>query len=125
MPPTAPRRRREPVEPPRSWWFQVLDFLELTSPEGRRAYVLVVGLLVVGFWPLALLAALDVSGTPRKALVALGPVSICMGLAALILVCGHRYGESLRWSRRQTWGMAALFLGLGLLGGLGLWFSEG
>ncbi|MFE8597708.1 hypothetical protein KYC5002_19670 [Archangium violaceum] len=125
MPPTTPRRRREPQAPPPSWWRQVLDFLELDSPEGRRAFGLVFGLLVIGFWPLVLLAVMDVSGTPRKALVALGPVSICLGFAVLVLVCGYRYGESLKWSRRQTWGLAALFLGMGLLGGLGLWFSEG
>nr|WP_255203624.1 hypothetical protein [Myxococcus sp. AM011] len=98
--------------------------MELDSPEGRWGLGLVLGLLVIGFWPLLLLALMDVSGTPRKVLVALGPASICLGLALLILVCGHRYGESLRWSRRQTWGLAALFLGLGLLGGVGLWFSE-
>ncbi|RKH69022.1 hypothetical protein [Corallococcus llansteffanensis] len=125
LPPTAPRRRREPQEPPRSWWWRLLDFLELSSPETWWGLGLVFGLLVVGFWPLLLLAVLDVSGTTRKVLVALGPVSICLGFAGLILVCGYRYGESLRWSRRQTWGLAALFLGLGLLGGLGLWFSEG
>ncbi|MFY2562941.1 hypothetical protein ACN469_35435 [Corallococcus terminator] len=121
MQPTEPRRRREQH---RSWWSRFLDFMELETPEGRWGLGLVVGLLVIGFWPLLLLAVLDVSGTPRKLLVALGPASICLGLALLILVCGHRYGESLRWSRRQTWGLAALFLGLGLLGGLGLWFSE-
>ncbi|MFP2925686.1 hypothetical protein ACLESO_10785 [Pyxidicoccus sp. 3LG] len=125
MPPTAPRRRHEPQEPPRSWWRQFLDFMELSSPEGQWGLGLVLGLLVIGFWPLLLLAVVDVSGTPRKLLVALGPVSICLGLAGLVLVCGYRYGESLRWSRRQTWGLAALFLGMGLLGGLGLWFSEG
>lgn len=124
MPPTAPRNRREPEEPPRSWWWHVLDFLELSSPEGRWGVGLVLGLLVIGFWPLVLLAVLDVSGTARKVLVALGPASICLGFAALILICGYRYGEALRWSRRQTWGMAVLFLGLGLLGGLGLWLSE-
>jgi hypothetical protein len=85
----------------------------------------VLGLLVIGFWPLLLLAVMDVSGTPRKLLVALGPVSICLGFAVLVLWCGHRYGESLRWSRGQTWGLAALFLGMGLVGGVGLWFSEG
>ncbi|NTX63590.1 hypothetical protein HUA74_23320 [Myxococcus sp. CA051A] len=121
--PTAPRRR-EPLEPHRSWWSRFLDFMELDSPEGRWGLGLVVGLLIIGFWPLLLLAVLDVSGTPRKVLVALGPASICLGLALLILVCGHRYGESLRWSRGQAWGLAALFLGLGLLGGVGLWFSE-
>lgn len=124
MQPTAPRRHRAPQESPRSWRARFLDFMELDSPEGRWGLGLVVGLLVIGFWPLLLLAVLDVSGTPRKLLVALGPASICLGLALLILVCGHRYGESLRWSRRQTWGLAALFLGLGLLGGVGLWFSE-
>lgn len=125
MPPTAPRRRREPLEPPRSRWRQFLDFMELSSPEAVKGLGLVLGLLVVGFWPLLLLGVLDVSGTPRKLLVALGPVSICLGLAVLVLVCGYRYGELLRWSRRQTWGLAALFLGMGLLGGLGLWLSEG
>jgi len=99
--------------------------MELSGPEGSWSVGLVVGLLVIGFWPLLLLAVLDVSGTPRKLLVAAGPMSICMGLAVLILVCGYRYGESLNWSRRQTWALAALFLGLGLLGGLGLWLSEG
>ncbi|WP_240356836.1 MULTISPECIES: hypothetical protein [Myxococcus] len=121
MQPTEPRRRREQH---RSGWMKFLDFMELDSPEGRWGLGLVLGLLVIGFWPLLLLALMDVSGTPRKVLVALGPASICLGLALLILVCGHRYGESLRWSRRQTWGLAALFLGLGLLGGVGLWFSE-
>ena len=114
-----------PVEPPPSWWRQVLDFLELSSPEGRGGLALALGLLVIGFWPLLLLALMDVRGTARKVLVALGPVSICLGLAGLVLVCGYRYGEALKWSRRQTWGLAALFLGLGLLSGLGLWFSEG
>ncbi len=125
VPPLPSRRRREPQEPPRSWWWRILDFMELTSPEGLRGFLLVLGLLVVGFWPLVLLAVMDVSGTARKALVALGPASICLGFAALILVCGYRYGELLKWSRRQTWGLAVLFLGMGLLGGLGLWFSEG
>lgn len=125
MPPTAPRRRREPLEPPRSWWRQFLDFMDLSSPEALRGLGLVLGLLVIGFWPLLLLAVLDVSGPPRKLLVALGPVSICLGFAGLILVCGYRYGPSLGWSRRQTWGLAALFLGMGLLGGLGLWHGEG
>ncbi|RJS26163.1 hypothetical protein DRW03_06820 [Corallococcus sp. H22C18031201] len=120
---TAPRRR-EPHAPPRSWWRQVLDFLELSSPEGQKGLALVVGLLVVGFGPLVLLAVLDVSGPLRKLLVALGPVSICLGFAGLVLVCGYRYGEALKWSRRQTWGLAVMFVGLGLLGGLGLWFSE-
>ncbi len=99
--------------------------MELSSPEGRRALGLVLGLLVIGFWPLLLLAVMGVGGTARRMLVALGPVSICLGFAGLILVCGYRYGELLRWSRRQTWALAALFLGMGLLGGLGLWFSEG
>jgi len=125
VPPTAPRRRHEPQGPPPSRWQRFLDFTELSNPETLRGVGLVLGLLVIGFWPLLLLAVMDVSGTPRKLLVALGPVSICLGFAALILWCGHRYGESLRWSRRQTWGMAALFLGMGLLGGVGLWFSEG
>ncbi|ABF93094.1 hypothetical protein MXAN_6154 [Myxococcus xanthus DK 1622] len=120
--PSAPQRHREP---PRSWWTRFLDFMELSSPEGRWGLGLVLGLLVIGFWPLLLLAVLDVSGTPRKVLVALGPASICLGFALLILVCGYRYGESLRWSRAQTWGLAALFLGMGLAGGAGLWFSEG
>lgn len=98
--------------------------MELSTPEGVRGLWLVLGVLVAGFWPLVALGVLDVSGTARKALIALGPVTICLGFSVLILFCGHRYGESLRWSRRQTWGMAALFLGLGVLGGLGLWFSE-
>ncbi|MCP3143112.1 hypothetical protein [Pyxidicoccus xibeiensis] len=125
MPPTAPRRRREPQEPPRTWWWRLLDFMDLASPESQKGLALVLGVLVVGFGPLLLLAVLDVSGTARRALVALGPVSICLGFAALVLVCGYRYGEQLKWSRRQTWGLAALCLGMGLLGGLGLWFSEG
>ncbi|WP_223757387.1 hypothetical protein [Myxococcus sp. RHSTA-1-4] len=125
MPPTAPRRRREPQEPPRSWWWQFLDFMELSSPEGLKGLGLVLGLLVIGFWPLLLLAVLDVGGTARKVLVALGPVSICLGFAGLVLVCGYRYGEALGMSRQKTWALAVLFLGLGLLGGLGLWFSEG
>lgn len=124
MLPTAPRRRREPQDPPRSRWQQFLDYTELSEPETVKGIGLVLGLLVIGFWPLLLLAVVDVSGTPRKLLVALGPASICLGLAVLILVCGHRYGEALKWSRRQTWTLAALFLGMGLLGGLGLWFSE-
>lgn len=99
--------------------------MDLSSPEGSRGFWLVLGLLVVGFWPLLLLAVMDVSGTARRLLVALGPVSICLGFVALILWCGYRYGELLRWSRRQTWGLAVLFLGMGLLGGVGLWFSEG
>ncbi|AGC48618.1 hypothetical protein MYSTI_07346 [Myxococcus stipitatus DSM 14675] len=98
--------------------------MELSSPEGMRGLGLMMGLLVIGFWPLVALGVLDVSGSARKALVALGPVTICLGFSVLILVCGYRYGESLRWSRRQTWGLAALFLGLGALAGLGLWFSE-
>ncbi|MBJ6759692.1 hypothetical protein JGU66_02880 [Myxococcaceae bacterium JPH2] len=98
--------------------------MELSNPEGLKGFLLVVGLLVVGFGPLLLLAVLDVSGPLRKALVALGPVSICLGFAGLVLVCGYRYGAALKWSRRQTWGLAALFAGLGVLGGLGLWFSE-
>ena len=125
MPPTAPPRRHEPQEPPPSWWRRLLDFLELSNPEALKGVGLVVGLLVIGFWPLLLLAVLDVRDTERKMLVALGPASICLGFAGLILVCGHRYGELLRWSRRQTWALAVLFLGLGLLGGVGLWFSEG
>ncbi|MCY1023470.1 hypothetical protein [Pyxidicoccus sp. MSG2] len=119
--PLAPR---EPPEPPRSWWWRFLDFMDLSSPESLKGLGLVLVLLVIGFGPLLLLAVLDVSGTARKALVALGPVSICLGFAGLVLVCGYRYGELLKWSRRQTWTLAALFVGLGLLGGLGLWFSE-
>lgn len=125
MPPTSPRRHREPQEPPHSRWQRFLDFMELSNPETLRGIGLVLGLLVIGFWPLLLLAFMDVSGTPRKLLVALGPASICLGLAGLVLVCGYRYGESLKWSRGQTWGLAALFLGMGLLGSVGLWFSEG
>ncbi|WP_343073600.1 hypothetical protein [Pyxidicoccus fallax] len=125
MSPTSPRRQRNSLEPPRSWWRQFLDFMELSTPEGRGGLALLLVLLVVCFGPLLLLALLDVSGTARKALVALGPVSICLGLAGLVLVCGYRYGDALKWSRGQTWGLAALFLGMGLLGGLGLWFSEG
>jgi hypothetical protein len=98
--------------------------MDLSSPESLKGLGLVLVLLVIGFGPLLLLAVLDVSGTARKALVALGPVSICLGFAALVLVCGYRYGELLKWSRRQTWTLAALFVGMGLLGGLGLWFSE-
>lgn len=119
--PVAPR---EPPEPPRSWWRRFLDFMELSDPETLKGLGLVLVLLVIGFGPLLLLAVLDVSGTARKALVALGPVSICLGFAGLVLVCGYRYGELLKWSRRQTWTLAALFVGMGLLGGLGLWFSE-
>ncbi|WP_163995669.1 hypothetical protein [Pyxidicoccus caerfyrddinensis] len=119
--PLAPR---EPPEPPRSWWQRFLDYMDLSSPESLKGLGLVLVLLVIGFGPLLLLAVLDVSGTARKALVALGPVSICLGFAALVLVCGYRYGELLKWSRRQTWTLAALFVGMGLLGGLGLWFSE-
>jgi hypothetical protein len=125
VPPTVPPRRREPREPPRSRWQRFLDYTELSEPETVKGIGLVLGLLVVGFWPLLALAVLDVSGARRKLLVALGPVSICLGLAALVLVCGHKYGEALKWSRRQTWTLAALFLGMGLLSGLGLWFSEG
>lgn len=127
MPPPHPRpkRRRELREPPRTWWQQVLDVLELSGPQGVRGLGLALGLLVIGFWPLLLLAVLDVSGPARKALVALGPVSICLGLSGLVLGCGLRYGDALGMSRRQTWLLAALFTGLGLLGGLGLWFSEG
>ncbi|WP_233278074.1 hypothetical protein [Myxococcus stipitatus] len=124
MPPTRPPSHRDPQEPPRSRWHRFLDFMELSSPEGMRGLGLMMGLLVIGFWPLVALGVLDVSGSARKALVALGPVTICLGFSVLILVCGYRYGESLRWSRRQTWGLAALFLGLGALAGLGLWFSE-
>lgn len=125
MPPPRPQRPRKPPEPPRSWWRQFLEFMELSSPQELWGLGLVLVLLVIGFGPLLLLALLDVSGTARKVLIALGPVSVCLGLAGLILVCGYRYGESLKWSRQQTWGLAALFLGMGLLGGLGLWFSEG
>ncbi|MCE9669893.1 hypothetical protein LY474_19015 [Myxococcus stipitatus] len=125
MHPIPPHRRRAPMDPPRSRWHRFLEFMELSTPEAWKGLALVFGLLVVGFWPLVLLAVMDVSGTPRKALIATGPASICMGFAGLVLVCGYRYGESLKWSRGQTWGLAALFLGMGLLGGLGLWFSEG
>jgi hypothetical protein len=99
--------------------------MELSSPQGWLGLGLVLVLLVIGFGPLLLLAVLDVSGPARRALVALGPVGICLGLAGLVLVCGYRFGESLGWSRRQTWSLAALFVGLGLLGGLGLWLGEG
>ncbi|WP_245772567.1 hypothetical protein [Myxococcus fulvus] len=121
MPTSTPHRRREPPQGP---WARFLDFMELTSPEGKWGWGLVLGLLVIGFWPLALLGVLDVSGTSRKVLVALGPASICLGLALLVLVCGYRYGESLRMSRGKTWGLAALFVGMGLAGAAGLWFSE-
>ncbi|MCP3097903.1 hypothetical protein LZ198_03325 [Myxococcus sp. K15C18031901] len=121
---TTPPRRREPLEPPRTRWQRFWDFMELSTPQAWGGLGLVFGLLVVGFWPLVLLAVLDVSGTPRKALIATGPASICLGFALLVLVCGYRYGESLKWSRRQTWSLAVMFLGMGLLGGLGLWFSE-
>lgn len=125
--PDKPLRPPEPPspEPPRGWWRRVVDYLELNTWEGRGAFWLVLAVLVVGFWPLGVLAVADVSGTARRMLVAAGPVSICLGFAVLILWCGHRYGEGLQWSRRQTWGLAVMFLGLGLLGGLGLWFSEG
>ena len=99
--------------------------MELSGPEGKWSLGLVLALSVIAFWPLALLAVLDVGGTARKLLIAAGPVSICMGFAALVLLCGYRYGKSLGWTRTQTWGLVAMFLGLGLLGGLGLWFSEG
>lgn len=120
----SPRRRGEAPAPPRSWWRQVLDELELSDARGWLALALVLGVLVVGFGPLLLLGLLDVSGPSRRALVALGPVGICLGFAALVLVCGYRYGQALGWSRRQTWGLVALFVGLGLLGGLGLWLGE-
>lgn len=124
-PAPRPRRRRELRAPPRPWWLQVLDVMELSSPQGWLGLGLVLVLLVIGFGPLLLLAILDVSGPTRRVLVALGPVGICLGLAGLVLVCGYRLGESLGWSRRQTWSLAALFAGLGLLGGLGLWLGEG
>jgi hypothetical protein len=124
--PDEPQRLPEtPKEPPRTWWRRIVEFMELDTWEGRGALWLVLGLVVIGFWPLVVLGVADVSGTARRMLIAAGPVSICLGFSLLILLCGYRYGEGLNWSRRQTWGMALLFLGLGLLGGVGLWFSEG
>jgi hypothetical protein len=102
----------------------VLDVTELSGPQCVRGLGLAVELLVIGFWPLLLLAVLDVSGTARKVLVALDPVSIYLGLSGLVLWCGFRYGDAIGMSRRQTWLLAALSTALGLLGGVGLWFSE-
>ncbi|MCY1041884.1 hypothetical protein OV208_11220 [Corallococcus sp. bb12-1] len=125
LPPPRRRRRPEPArEPPRSLGRQILDALELSGPSGWWGLGLVLGVLVIGFGPLLLLALLDVSGPTRKALVALGPVSICLGFAILVGVCARRYGKALGWSRRQAWLLMAMFVGLGLLGGLGLWFGE-
>lgn len=123
MEPSVPQHDQAP--PPKSRWARFLDFMELSSPEGRGGLWITLGLLVFCFWPLVLLGVLDVSGTRRKLLIALGPAAICLGFAVLILFCGYRYGASLKWSRAQTWGLAALFLGMGLASGAGLWFSEG
>jgi hypothetical protein len=124
MTPRSSRRRREPQAPePRSLWGQLLDVLELSGPGTLRVLGFVLGILAVGFGPLLMLAFLDVGGTARRGLIALGPVGICAGLAALTWVCGHRYGEALGWTRRQLWGLVVSFVVLGLLGGLGLWLG--
>ncbi len=124
MAPPRRRRARSVSESP-SLWAQVLDVLELSGPGGWRVLALVLGVLAVGFGPLLLLAFMDVEGTARRALIALGPVGICLGLAALTWECGRRYGESLGWTRQQVWMLVGLFSSLGLLGGLGLWFGAG
>ncbi|QSQ27971.1 hypothetical protein JY651_03815 [Pyxidicoccus parkwayensis] len=98
--------------------------MELSGPSGWGGLGIALAILVIGFGPLLLLAVLDVSGTARKALVALGPMGICVGLALLVLWCARRYGEALGWTRRQAWLLAGMFLGMGLLGGLGLWLGE-
>jgi hypothetical protein len=124
MPPASPQRRRErPAPESPSLWGQLLDALELSGPGTWKVLGFVLGGLVVGFGPLLLLAFLEVDGTARRGLIALGPVNICLGLAALTWVCGRKYGEALSWSRQQTWMLVGMFVILGLLGGLGLWFG--
>ena len=126
MTPASRQRRRErPDSGPPSLWAQVLDVLELSGPGTWRVLGLVLGVLAVGFGPLLLLAVLDVGGTARRGLIALGPVGICLGLAALTWGCGRRYGEALGWTRRQVWMLVGMFAALGLLSGLGLWLGAG
>lgn len=122
MEPRPPQHDRE--APPPSRWGRFLEFMELSTPEGRGGLWLTLGLFVLCCAPLVLLGVLDLSPTPRRILAASGPVSICLGVAALILALGFRYGEALKMSRAKTWGLAALFLALGLAGGVALWFSE-
>lgn len=119
-------RASPPQRPPEStsWWAELLEALGFSGPGTWQTLVFIAVLLVVGFGPLLALAIFPVEGTARRVLVALGPVGVCLGLAALTLVCGVKYGNALGWSRRQITGLVGLFVTLGLLGGLGLWLSE-
>lgn len=118
----APHNGREA---PQSLRTRILGFLELSTFEGRAGLWFTLGLFVLCGGPMVLLSLLDVSGTPRRLLGVMSPVAICVGLAALILYLGLRYGEALQMSRLKTWTIAVLTVALGVAGGVGIWFSEG
>ena len=82
------------------------------------------GLSLVVLGPMVLLEVLELSETAQARLAAIWVGGICLGFTALVLHLGLRHGEAMRMSRVKTWGVAAMFVTLGLLGGLGLWFSE-
>lgn len=98
----------------RSGWFYEL-FPDFSWP----AVGLTILILVLGFSPLLVIGLFELEGLALKLMAALSPVLVC----AVFAIASYVYGKRAEMEEFSLWMIVGMFVVLGGLAGVGLFFS--